>query len=67
MHKRIIHETIVYKSTGIYSAFPILNRLDNDKLSIGFSKSLARDHMVIGEWTVLTSTDRGKSWKMIKI
>ena len=37
MHNRIIHETIVYKSTGIYSAFPILNHLDNDKLAIGFS------------------------------
>ena len=63
MHKRIIHESIVYKSTGIYSAFPILNHLDNDKIAIGFSKSLARDHTVIGEWTVLTSTDQGKTWE----
>ena len=66
MHKRIIHECIVYKSTGIYSAFPILNCLKNDKLAIGFSKSLARDHTVIGEWTVLASNDCGKSWETDK-
>ena len=55
------HSTI-FRKKGVYGAFPNLNHLPDGRLTIGFSLSTFHDHYVVGEWTVLVSTDEGESW-----
>jgi hypothetical protein len=57
-----MEHSIIYRQDGAYAAFPILDELGDDRLSVGFSLSHARDHACIGEWTVLVSDDGGRSW-----
>ena len=54
--------SIVFKETGVYGAFPVLNHLQDGHLTIGFSRSTFHDHHAVGDWTVLVSADEGDTW-----
>ena len=55
--------SIVYKRSGTYGAFPILQQLPDGRITVGISLSHFRDHHGIGKWTVLVSKDKGKKWE----
>ena len=54
--------SIIFRREGVYGAFPILNHLQDGRLTIGFSFSDFHDHYALGKWTVLVSEDEGESW-----
>jgi hypothetical protein len=57
-----MEHTTVVRAEGMYHAFPVLHRLDDGRLSIGCVSSPFGDHWCMGGWSVLASTDDGKSW-----
>ena len=54
--------TIVLREEGRYNAFPVLHRLAGGRLAIGCISSPVGDHLGMGGWPVLESTDGGETW-----
>ncbi len=54
--------TIVPREEGRYNAFPVLHRLSGGRLAIGCISSHGGDHLGMGGWPVLESTDGGETW-----
>ena len=57
-----MEHSVITKRDGFYCGFPILDHLPDGRLTVAFSVSHARDHHVVGDWTVLASTDEGLTW-----
>ncbi len=54
--------TIVLREEGRYNAFPVLHQLAGGRLAIGCISSPVGDHLGLGDWPVLESTDQGETW-----
>lgn len=58
----VMEHSIIYRREGFYSGFPQLDHLADGRLAVGLGVSPFKDHAVVGEWTVLVSTDGGRTW-----
>ena len=57
-----MEHSIVLREEGRYSAFPVLHKLADGRLTIGCISSPVGDHMGMGDWPVFVSHDDGGSW-----
>ena len=57
-----MEHTVIYKREGVYAPFPVLDQRPDGRLAVGFAVSPARDHFMVGDWTVYASSDGGRSW-----
>ena len=54
--------SVILKTDGYYTAFPVLDHLPDGRLSIAIPRAPFRDHHAVQEWIVLVSTDNGHTW-----